>query len=86
MPWWGTQNYNFNWKLLNPGQFIWGGVLFPVILWSLFWKGMALYRSARNGQKIWFVVLLLVNTLGILEIIYLLFFSNCRVEKKKKKA
>jgi hypothetical protein len=75
MPWWGTR-FNYNFRLFNPGQWILGTVLLPVVLWSLFWKGMALYRAARNGQKWWFVILLIVNTVGILEIVYLLFFSK----------
>jgi methionyl-tRNA synthetase len=40
-------------------------------LWSIFWKGWALWIAARNTHKAWFVILLLVNTLGILEIIYI---------------
>ncbi len=40
-------------------------------LWSLFWKGLALWHSGRRGMERWFVVFLLVNTAGILEIIYL---------------
>jgi methionyl-tRNA synthetase len=47
-------------------------VLVLLIIWTIAWKGLALWRSARRGDSIWFVVLLLVNTLGILEIIYLL--------------
>jgi len=42
-----------------------------IVIWSLFWKGLALWHSARNKQPWWFAVLLLVNTMGILEIIYL---------------
>lgn len=41
-------------------------------LWSAIWKGMALWLSARRGQTGWFVVFLVINTLGIAEIIYLL--------------
>ncbi|MES2225464.1 MAG: DUF5652 family protein [Patescibacteria group bacterium] len=51
-------------------------LLAAVTLWSLAWKGVALWFSARNHQKAWFVVMLIVNTLGILEIIYLLFFRR----------
>lgn len=40
-------------------------------LWTLFWKGLGLWHAAQRGQYWWFVILLLVNTLGILEIIYL---------------
>ena len=42
-----------------------------VVLWSLFWKGLALWHSGRRGQPWWFVILLFVNTIGILEIVYL---------------
>lgn len=47
--------------------------LFILLLvpWTLFWKGLALWHSGRRGQGWWFVILLMVNTLGILEIIYL---------------
>ena len=42
-----------------------------LVAWSLIWKGFALWSSARHGHKVWFVVLLVVNTLGLLEIVYL---------------
>jgi len=51
-------------------------VLILILIWTLPWKGYALWRSARNGQKAWFVVLLVINTLAILEIIYLKFFQK----------
>jgi len=44
--------------------------------WTLSWKGWALWRAARNEQKIWFVCLLVINLLGILAIVYLLFFQK----------
>ncbi len=51
------------------------GPLFSLVLlaavWTLFWKGLALWHAGRRGDGWWFVILLLVNTLGILEIIYL---------------
>ncbi|MEK7177019.1 MAG: DUF5652 family protein [Patescibacteria group bacterium] len=40
------------------------------IIWSLAWKGLALWRSAELRQKYWFIAIFLINTLGILEIIY----------------
>lgn len=40
-------------------------------LWVIFWKGLALWHSGRRGQPCWFIVLLILNTFGILEIIYL---------------
>jgi len=60
-------------------QLSWGilTALIPLFLiWSFIWKGMALWRAAQNNSKPWFVVLLLVNTMGILEILYLYVFSK----------
>ncbi len=51
-----------------------------LIVWTLFWKGVALWRSARRQEKWWFIVLLLVNTLALLEILYIFVFSR---NKKK---
>ena len=45
-------------------------------LWTLPWKAVALWTAARKGEKIWFVILLLVNTLGILEMLYIFVFSK----------
>ena len=53
-------------------------LLTVLIVWSLIWKGLALWRAARAGQAAWFVVLLFVNTAGLLEIVYLLFFAPRR--------
>jgi len=51
-------------------------VLLILVLWSIFWKGWALWKAARGGQKYWYIALLLVNSLGILEIIFLIFFQK----------
>lgn len=62
-------------------------ILLAVIAWSLPWKGFALWKSARRGENIWFIVLLLVNTAGILDIMYLFIFSNKRktiIEEKRE--
>jgi hypothetical protein len=52
-------------------------------LWSLAWKAAALWKSARLNQPIWFIVLLVVNTLGILEILYIFLFSTIKLKKVK---
>lgn len=54
-------------------------ILLLIVLWTLPWKGVALWKSARNKQTGWFIALLIFNTLAILEIIYIFYFS-----KKKK--
>jgi len=48
----------------------------PVVLWVLVWKGIALWKSARHNQKWWFIALLVINTLGLLEILYIFIFSK----------
>ncbi len=50
--------------------------LIPLIVWSVIWKGLALWKCGRNNQLAWFIVLLVLNTAGILEIVYLLFFQK----------
>ena len=51
-------------------------ILILAAVWTIPWKGVALWRAARNQSVAWFVVLLIVNTVGILEIVYILFFSK----------
>lgn len=46
-------------------------LLLIVLVWEFFWKGIALWYAARRGSKPWFVILLIVNSIGILPIIYL---------------
>jgi hypothetical protein len=51
---------------------IFGLILGITILLSLALKGYSLWFAAKRDEKWWFIILLIVNTLGILEIIYLL--------------
>lgn len=48
------------------------------ILWSLPWKGWALWRASHKNDRVWFVVLFLVNTVGLLDMVYLFFISERR--------
>lgn len=57
------------------------GFVMLAALWSLFWKGLALWHSAQRGQPWWFLALLLINTLGILEIIYLFFVAKIKINE-----
>ncbi len=51
----------------------WVIVALPLVLiWDLAWRGVAMWRAARNDQTAWFVCLLVFNTAGVLPIIYLL--------------
>jgi methionyl-tRNA synthetase len=56
--------------------------LIPLLIWSLVWKGVSLWKCGRNNQPRWFVVLLVVNTIGILEIMYIVWFQRDRNAKK----
>jgi hypothetical protein len=54
------------------------------VLWALPWKGVALWRSARRNHIGWFIVLLIVNTLAILDILYIFIFSKMGEKKEEK--
>ena len=57
-----------------PGFLPFAGIaLIALLLWSFVWKGLALWHSAKRNDKAWFIVFLIINTAGILEIIYLFF-------------
>ena len=73
MPWGG----GFQSSFWGPGIGSLGlSMMLGLIVWSLAWKGLALWKAARSGHKGWFVALLVVNTLGILDILYLYVFSE----------
>lgn len=63
-----------------------GGIttlIVALVVWSLIWKGIGLWYAARNYQKGWYIAILILNTAGILEIIYLLFFRRDRQPETK---
>ena len=60
-------------------------VLLAFAVWSLAWKGIALWKTARKKRYAWFIALLVLNTIGILPIIYLLFFQKQKKKAKKKR-
>jgi hypothetical protein len=53
-------------------------LLFILLLWDLFWRGIALWKAARESQKYWFLALLILNTVGILPILYIFIFKKGR--------
>ena len=64
-----------------------------LLLWSAVWKLLALWKSARKGSVAWFIVMAVLNTFGILPILYIFWFSEMKcckavpksVKKVKKK-
>ena len=65
-------------KLLNRPE-----VLIPFLIWSIFWKGMALWKSANKKHLVWFVILMTVNTMGLLEIAYVFFLHRWDIDNGK---
>ena len=45
-------------------------------VWELIWKGIALWKCGNKKQLGWFIAILIINSAGILPIIYLLFFHK----------
>ncbi|MEM0231335.1 MAG: DUF5652 family protein [Candidatus Woesearchaeota archaeon] len=70
---------------LSPGIF---ALLILILIWSAVWKAIALWKSARNDDLAWFIVFLIINTAGILEIIYIFLISKnrkcCECEEERK--
>ena len=59
-------------------------VIIVLVIWSTPWKGMALWKSARRSHIGWFIVLLVVNTLAILDILYIFIFSEWGAKQKEE--
>lgn len=55
----------------------------PFLIWSFLWKGLALWKSASKKQLIWFIALLVINTMGILEILYIFFLNRWDIDNGK---
>ncbi|MBR9682012.1 MAG: hypothetical protein GOV00_04425, partial [Candidatus Altiarchaeota archaeon] len=47
-----------------------------IALWEMVWKGVAMWKSAKNNQKYWFLSVFIFNTVGLLPIMYLYFFQK----------
>ena len=65
------------------GISIW--VLMLFLAWSYVWKLLALWKSARKNSPVWFILLAIVNTMGILEILYIFVFSEMKTNNFKRK-
>jgi len=61
---------------------MWLAIILAVV-WSLVWKGIALWYAGRNAHLGWFITLFIVNTLGILEIIYIFAFRRVVLRPQK---
>lgn len=44
--------------------------------WDVVWKAIAMWKAARNKQLFWFIAAAIINSVGILPILYIIFFQN----------
>lgn len=70
---WGFNNF----AGFHAGPIFWLFAI-PIFAALLALKGMALWLAAKGGKKNWFVALLVINTFGILELLYIFYFSKKR--------
>jgi hypothetical protein len=59
-------------QLFNQSPFL----IFLLLAWTLPWKGVALWKAAHRNDQWWFIALLVLNTVGLLEILYIFLFSK----------
>ena len=60
----------------------WAGLMLPLLAFSLLWKGIALWKATKNNDKVWFIILLILNTVGIADILYILLKKDTQKIKK----
>lgn len=51
-------------------------IIVVMVIWDAVWKMIAMWKSARNNHLVWFIFLGIINSLGILPIIYILTHKN----------
>ena len=52
-------------------------LLFGILaVWASVWKGIALWKAGRNNDLGWYIAMFIINTAGILEIIYIFAVSK----------
>ncbi len=57
-------------------------VLLILAIWESVWKIIALWKSARNNHLAWFICIAVINTIGILPIIYIVMQNKKRKKEK----
>lgn len=68
----------FNEQFLNDNFWL----FLAIFVFDYVLKAIALWIAARKGSKVWFVMLLILNTLGILPLFYIFYFSKHESSKK----
>lgn len=76
-------NWQYNDNFLNGAGGMQYGVLIPFVILDLVLRGLSLWKSAKKNQNIWFIALLVVNSMGILPLIYLILNRDKKEVSKK---
>ena len=67
-----------NWETLLVNKWF----LFFTILWTLPWKGFALWKAAKRNEKYWFIVMLILNSYAFIEILYIFVFAKDTIKER----
>jgi len=51
------------------------------LFWSIFWKSWALWKAAGKKHLVWFLLLMVLNTYGLLEIAYIFYLNRWDIDK-----
>jgi hypothetical protein len=58
-------------------------IIMVALVWIVTWKGVALWKAARNNHQMWFVAILIIQSMGLFEILYIFLFSQIKLPKIK---
>jgi hypothetical protein len=70
-------------ELTGIGMLLWCAIM-VLALWDMVWKGIGMWKAGRNNHLGWFIAILIFNTVGILPIIYIAFFSKPKKVAKRR--
>ena len=60
-------------------------IIYFLIIWTVVWKSIALWYAGKHQDKKWFIVMAVLNTAGILPILYIFFFQKEPLHKEIKR-
>ena len=65
------------------GMSLW--ILVVILIWDGIWKLISMWKAAQNKSLVWFIILALVNSVGILPILYIYVFSKFSNKPKQNR-
>lgn len=67
---------------MTPSTLNW--ILLAIALWTIPWKVYAVWTAAKRREKKWFVAMLILNTVALLEIFYIFMIAKKSVAEVKR--